>query len=68
MRCQTEPDNWAFPCAEGENSDKEVGMTIREYFAAHIAAGLAARDGVPFGDIADSAVLIADKLIQELNE
>lgn len=43
------------------------GLTVREYFAAAALAGLVT-DGVPKKDAADFAVIVADQLIDALNE
>lgn len=62
------PDDPAFPEDEGTNS----GLSIREYMATHIAAGVAAGWsylGSPGGQsIAKMSVSITDRLIEELNK
>lgn len=60
----TLPDDDAIPSLPGQ-----TGLSKREYFAAHIMAGLAAHSGGPEqpGEAAEIAVDWADALITRLN-
>lgn len=73
---ETTPTSPAFPCDEmhgdGEMVTKRhLGINRRDYFAAHLGAGLLASrisDDLSFDDVSDRAVKQADSLLRRLAE
>lgn len=60
----TRPDAQAHPCGP----DDSGGITLREYMATHILAGMGDLGNYPANDLALIAVARADALIEELNQ
>ncbi len=60
----TEPNDPAFPT----NPDFTNGLTKREYFAAMALQGLLTRTEYNPGGTLIDAVILADKLIEQLNK
>ena len=61
----------AFPVVDYKNPGVWNGMTLRDYFAAKIAAGIATSlgfQGSPFETLAEHAYQFADALIAERNK
>lgn len=61
----TNPNDGAFP--GGYNGERIGGLSVREYFALHIMAGLGMDTANTWEKLAQSAVKGADALIAALN-
>ena len=57
----------AFPQNDvgGNNSNNDVGMTLRDYFAAHALSGLVANRESPEAYVARTAYAYADAMLKE---
>jgi hypothetical protein len=63
---KTKPNDSAYPL-QPEGYKPEWGLTKREYFAAVAMQALVSRSNLSIGHIAKQSIVLADALIQELN-